>query len=123
MWFRRDLRLADNPALLAAADRGPVLPVFVLDPALIRPSGLARTLFLYRTLRVLDGQLRERGGALTVRAGNPVDEIARLSVELGAGTVHVSADFGPYGAGRDNAVERTLDERDIPLVHPDRPTR
>jgi deoxyribodipyrimidine photo-lyase len=116
MWFRRDLRLADNPALLAAADRGPVLPVFVLDPALIRPSGRPRMAFLYRTLRVLDGQLRERGGALTVRAGNPVDEIARLCVELGAGTVHVAADFGPYGAARDNAVERRLDEREIPLV-------
>ena len=42
MWFRRDLRLADNPALLAAAAEGEVLPLFVLDQALWGPAGVSR---------------------------------------------------------------------------------
>lgn len=116
MWFRRDLRLADNPALLAAADAGAVLPVFVLDPALLRPSGSPRLALLYRTLRALDAQLRERGGALTVVRGDPAVEILRLATSVGAATVHIAADFGPYGAARDRRTERQLAERNISLV-------
>ena len=48
MWFRRDLRLADNPALLEACADGPVLPLFVLDPALWGPSGPVRRAYLAR---------------------------------------------------------------------------
>lgn len=116
MWFRRDLRLADNPALLAAAESGPVLPVFVLDPALIRPAGGPRLAMLYRTLRVLDDQLRERGGRLTVRNGDPSDEIIDLAAAVGAGSVHIAADFGPYGTIRDDTVAERLAARGIPLV-------
>ena len=55
MWFRRDLRLSDNPALLDAADRdGDVLPLFVLDPALWRPSGPSRRHYLAESLGDLD---------------------------------------------------------------------
>lgn len=116
MWFRRDLRLGDNPALLAAADQGPVLALFVLDPALIRPSGAPRQTFLFRTLRVLDQQLRERGGGLTIRAGNPTEVVPQLAKETGARTVHIAADFGPYGATRDLAVKRVMDEDGIALI-------
>ena len=114
LWFRRDLRLADNPALLAAADAGPVLPVFVLDPPLIRPAGPARLAMLYRTLRTLERELHERGATLTVRIGDPALEIPRLAAEIGAGEVHVAADFGPYGSARDATVEANL--RDVALV-------
>ena len=69
LWFRRDLRLGDHPALLAAAGDGPVVALFVLDDALRLPSGAPRIALLYRTLRALDAQLREHGGALTVRRG------------------------------------------------------
>lgn len=116
MWFRRDLRLGDNPALLAAAAQGPVLAAFVLDPALMRPSGAPRRAFLSRTLRVLDRQLRERGGGLTIRAGDPTVEIPRLARESGARSVHIAADFGPYGASRDLAVERLMDQDGSALI-------
>lgn len=116
MWFRRDLRLADNPALLAAAASGPVLPVFVLDPALIRPSGSPRVVLLYRTLRVLDRQLRELGSRLTVVNGDPTVEIPRLAERLGSDSVHMAADFGPYGAARDRSTEGALDRQGIRLV-------
>ena len=109
LWFRRDLRLADHPALvaaLAAADE--VVPLFVLDPALLGPAGAPRTAFLFGCL----GHLRARtGGALVLRQGDPVVEVAQLAAEVGAGAVHVTADFGPYGRRRDEAVASAL-ERD-----------
>ena len=61
MWFRRDLRLGDNPALLAAVDDGPVLPLFVLDPALWGPAGPSRRAYLGASLRALDVQLAGGG--------------------------------------------------------------
>ena len=116
MWFRRDLRLADSPALNAAAEDGAVLPLFVLDPALARPSGPSRLAYLAGSLRSLDGSLRERGGALAVVEGDPVEQVVRAARSVGADRVHVAADFGPYGAIRDAAVERALAEHGIDLV-------
>src|SRR3954452_18652458 len=66
LWLRRDLRLRDHPALHAAAKDAPVVVLFVLDPALIKPAGAPRMAFLYRTLRALDAGLREHGGRLVV---------------------------------------------------------
>ena len=114
LWFRRDLRLGDHPALLAAAGDGPVAALFVLDDALRRPSGAPRIAFLYRTLRALDAQLREHGGALTVRRGQPENVVPAVARACGATSVHVSADFGPYGAARDQRVAAALG--DVPLV-------
>ena len=106
MWFRRDLRLSDNPALVAAASAADeVLPLFVVDPALWRPAGLVRRSYLVSSLRALDASI---GGALVVRHGDPVRVVAEAAAEGGAATVHVSADFGPYGSGRDAAVENAL---------------
>jgi deoxyribodipyrimidine photo-lyase len=110
LWFRRDLRLADQPALLAAAQTGPVTALFVLDDALLRPSGLPRITFLYRTLRALDADLRARGGRLVVRTGRPEVVVPAVARAAGAASVHVSADFGPYGAARDARVAAALGE-------------
>ena len=114
LWFRRDLRLGDHPALLAAAQDGPVVALFVLDDALRRPSGVPRVAFLYRTLRALDEQLREHGGGLTVRRGRPENVVPAVARECGASSVHVSADFAPYGAARDERVAEALGP--FPLV-------
>ena len=114
LWFRRDLRLRDHPALLAAASAGPVAAVFVLDEALRRPAGAPRLAFLYRSLRALDADLRAAGGRLVVRSGRPEVAVPALARELGAGQVHISADFNPYGAARDERVRTALG--DIQLV-------
>ncbi len=114
LWFRRDLRLGDHPALLAAADEGPVTALFVLDDVLRKPSGPARIAFMYRTLRALDTQLREHGGGLVVRRGRPENVVPAVAKETGASSVHVSADFGPYGRARDERVDEALGV--IPLV-------
>ena len=114
LWFRRDLRLRDHPALHEAAKDGPVVALFVLDPRLLKPSGAARVAFLYRSLRALDADLREHGGALLVRRGDPVNVLPKVVREAGASAVHVSADFGPYGSQRDDAVDDALG--DVPLI-------
>ena len=73
MWFRRDLRLHDNPALLEALSAGEVLPLFVLDPVLWDRSGPVRRSYLAASLRALDASM---GGALVVRRGDPVEDLA-----------------------------------------------
>ncbi|MCW2527104.1 MAG: deoxyribodipyrimidine photolyase [Pseudonocardiales bacterium] len=108
MWFRRDLRLHDHPALNAAASDGPVVALFVLDDVLRRPAGGPRLAYLYRSLRALDSDLRERGGRLIVRRGTPETVVPAVAREAGASSVHVSADFGPYGSTRDERVEKAL---------------
>ncbi len=114
MWFRRDLRLADNPALLdavAAGDDG-VVPLFVLDDALWGPSGDVRRAYLTSSLR----DLSERVGGLHVVHGAPATEVPRVAAAAGAHSVHVAADFGPYGRARDERVEQALDAQGVRLV-------
>ena len=106
IWFRRDLRLGDHPALLEAAGRtSRAVALFVLDDALRAPSGAPRLAFLYQCLRALDDQL---GGRLLVVHGDPVDVVPEVARKHGAGSVHVSADCGPYGRERDARVEEAL---------------
>src|SRR5215213_2705151 len=102
LWFRRDLRLHDHPAMQHAASGGrDVLPLFVLDPALVRPSGDVRLAFMYRALRALDGRL-------VVRHGDPVTVVPDLAREIEAAEVVVSRDYAPYGRRRDAAVKAEL---------------
>jgi deoxyribodipyrimidine photo-lyase len=114
MWFRRDLRLGDNPALLAASRQGPVLALFVLDPVLLSGAGRARLAFLLASLRTLDEDIRLQGGQLVVRYGLPWRVLPEVVGEAGAKSVHISADHGPYGRRRDAKVAKAL--APVPLV-------
>jgi len=111
-WVRRDFRLADNPALGAAVDEGSaVLPLFVSDPVLRRGAGHGRGAWLTAAVADLDHRLRDAGGpGLTVLEGRPEEVVPRLAAEVGAATVHVSADFGPYGRRRDARVSAALSQ-------------
>lgn len=111
VWFRRDLRLTDHPALcdaVAAAEQ--IVPVFVLDPALLNPAGAPRVAFLVGCLQALDADL---GGTLVIRTGDPADVLPGLAREVSATGVHITADFNPYGRARDERVQRALG--DVPL--------
>jgi deoxyribodipyrimidine photo-lyase len=112
LWFRRDLRLSDNPALLEAAEAGAgqVLPLFVVDPALWGPASDVRRAYLVDSLHALNDSL---SGALVVRHGDPAVVVPEVARAVGASTVHHAADFGPYGAARDTAVARALHEADV----------
>jgi len=112
MWFRRDLRLADNPALLAACEADRVLPLFVLDPRLWSPAGLVRRAYLVSSLTALTESM---GGALVVRSGDPREVLPAVAEEVGADRVHIASDFGPYGSRRDTGVQQRLAERGVEL--------
>ena len=80
MWFRRDLRLRDNPALREAAGAGPVLGLFVLDPALWGNAGPARRAWLAANLRSLDDSM---DGRLCIRIGPAPSVVPRMLGEVG----------------------------------------
>jgi deoxyribodipyrimidine photo-lyase len=108
MWFRRDLRLSDNPALLEATRLGDrTVPLFVLDDALWGPAGDARRAFLSGCLRALDESL---GGRLVLRHGKPEEVLPELVREIGARQAFAAADFGPYGSRRDGRTAAALCE-------------
>lgn len=105
-WFRRDLRLADNPSLLAAVeaarvDDDTVVPLFVVDPTLWASSGAPRLAYLAQSLRALDESL---GGRLVVRNGRARDVVPAVMAEVGADAVHVTAATEPYGRRRDEGL-------------------
>ncbi len=110
-WVRRDLRLGDNQALAAAlAHGGPVIPLFILDPALWASAyvGEKRLAFLLGGLRQLDAALRERGSRLLVRSGAPHEALAGLLAESGADAIFAEADYSPYARRRDGRVAARL---------------
>ncbi|HTX96234.1 MAG TPA: deoxyribodipyrimidine photo-lyase [Mycobacterium sp.] len=111
LWFRRDLRLGDHPALAAAAQHGEVLACFVLDPRLEASSGDRRLQYLGDALRQLRSAL---DGRLLVTRGRPEEQIPRLAGEIGASSVHISDDFAPFGRRRDERVRAALGS--VPLV-------
>lgn len=110
-WVRRDLRLTDNLALESAlAAAGRVIPAFIIDPALLSSPyvGEKRLAFLWAGLRDLDERLRQRGGYLVVRNGDPQDELARLMAESGAEAIYAEPDYSPYASRRDGRVSARL---------------
>src|SRR3954447_7652171 len=99
VWFRRDLRMHDHPALRAALDEADsVIPFFCFDDRLLhgRHSSGPRTQFMLECLADLDESLKERGGALVVRRGKPEEELRKL----GAGSLHFTADVSPFARSR-----------------------
>ncbi len=117
LWFRRDLRLHDHPALHAAIEAGPVAPLFVLDPALLRGRWASpnRTAFLLASLAALDADLRDRGARLHICIGRPTEEVPRFAATVGAGHVFVTRDYSPYARRRDAAVAAVLAAQGIAL--------
>src|SRR4051794_11651040 len=110
VWFRRDLRLADHPALTAAAATGPVLGLFVVDPGLWPRGGRARRAWLAASVAAL----REAtGGALVVRYGDPATVVPEVAAAIGADVVHVTAETTPYGRARDARVAAALAEQGV----------
>jgi deoxyribodipyrimidine photo-lyase len=108
MVFTRDLRLADNPALTAAARADALVPLFVWDQQILGPaSGNASRLgFLLDSLRDLDAGLREAGGALVSRTGPWVKTVIETARSAGAIRIHVAADVSGYAAARLDALRR-----------------
>jgi deoxyribodipyrimidine photo-lyase len=115
LWLRRDLRVADHPALLAARDAadGELAVCFVVDPALWDGGGPVRRAWVAAVVLALADRL---GGRLVLRVGDPVEVVPALAGELGAGSVHVSRETTPGGAARDARVRRALAAREVAWV-------
>ncbi|MBK8914257.1 MAG: deoxyribodipyrimidine photo-lyase [Phycisphaerales bacterium] len=110
VWFRADLRVADNPALAAAARRGRVLPLYIHAPAeeAAWPPGGATCWWLHHSLLALDESLRRLGAALIVRSGRALPVLRELIRESGADAVYWSRRYEPAAIERDAEVKSAL---------------
>ena len=114
VWFRRDLRLADNLALSEAVASGaPVLPLYILDddtPGEFRPGGASRW-WLHGSLASLASDFRAKGGALCRRRGNTRDVLAAVLAETKAKAVHTTRLYDPWDVQLADDVARLCKER------------
>ncbi|MDH6532180.1 deoxyribodipyrimidine photo-lyase [Aurantimicrobium minutum] len=108
VWLRDDLRVADNPALLAAVDRGePVVVVFILDEVSegIRPLGGATKWWLHHSLAAMQDKLHRLGGELILRQGKAPDVLRALIRETDAGALYWNRRYGKPERDMDAAVK------------------
>jgi deoxyribodipyrimidine photo-lyase len=103
VWFRRDLRLADNPAWSAGTASERVCALFVIDPALFEVVTPARRSVLVAGLQSLDRSLARLGGRLRVEVGRPSEVVPSVAHELEA-SVHINREVTPFGTRRDTSV-------------------
>jgi deoxyribodipyrimidine photo-lyase len=106
-WFRQDLRIADNPALLEAAKTGRVLPVYILDdvnPAQHAMGSVSRW-WLHHSLQALDKQLN---GNLQVYIGDPLSILPELAEKNGVHRVYWNRCYEPWSIRRDGRVKESL---------------
>lgn len=105
VWFKNDLRLADNPALHAAcAAGGPVALLYILDER----AGAASRWWLHHSLAALHRDIATRGGFLLLRRGDPARIIPELAAELGVAEIHTARSFEPFWRAADKAVDTAL---------------
>jgi len=111
VWFRQDLRLADNPALRAASDSGQgVVPLYILDEATpdLRAPGAAARWWLHHALDALGVALRERGARLLLRRGAAAEVLPAVVAESGASAVYWNRCYEPAATARDRAMKTML---------------
>ncbi|MFF4650424.1 cryptochrome/photolyase family protein [Streptomyces sp. NPDC001380] len=112
--FTSDLRVHDQPVLRAALDDADrVVPLFVLDDAVLASGFTApnRAAFLADSLEDLDASLRDLGGRLVVRRGDPARVAAELAAETGADTVHVASGVSRHAQRREDRLREALGGR------------
>ncbi|MGN6377100.1 MAG: cryptochrome/photolyase family protein [Sphingomonas sp.] len=111
LWLRRDLRLTDQPALVAAVHEGPVVPVYVLDdetPKHRRMGGASRW-WLHHSLAAFHTTLREKGSRLILRRGNADEQLAAVAEEVGARRIHAIRHYEPWWRNAERALAKRLE--------------
>ena len=105
IWFRRDLRISDHPALVAAlSESDEIVPVFIIDSKLIERTGSNGLAYLAQSLQHLDASLDKK---LQVIAGQPIDVLKKLQEKYNAQSVHISAEYEPVSAAQDAEIEKS----------------
>ncbi len=122
LWFRRNLRLSDNAALIAAAESGcPIIPVYILDD---QDIGGASRWWLHHSLTSLDCDLQLLGAPLVLRSGAPDEALSELAMQSGASTLYFTKRYEPLSRRQETNVlsmlETSLDIHafDDSLLHP-----
>lgn len=112
IWFRQDLRITDNPALVTAARHGRVLPVYILDDESAGEwqLGAASRWWLHHSLQELD---RSLGGKLWVLKGNASELLPQLAQDQGATLVTWNRCYEPWRIARDTQLKSTLREAGV----------
>ena len=111
VWLRRDLRMADNPALYEAAKEGPVIAVYVLDddaPKHHKMGGASRW-WLHHSLESLSKSLGQRNALLILRRGDAVEQLTKLAEETGAEAIHANRHYEPWWRKAQGKLEKKLD--------------
>ena len=111
-WFRQDLRLENNPALLAASKCGEIIPVFILDEVNNRNQvlGAASKLWLHNSLKALNIQL---GGKLRFMSGNPKVLLPELAKKNSVTNVFWNRAYEPWRIARDTALKNQLTDEGL----------
>ncbi len=118
-WFRRDLRLEDNTALIQALkSNDPVQPIFIFDSNILDELAAddARVSFIYERLEAIHESLRKSGSSLMVLKGNPLTIWKELISTHEIASVYINKDYEPYALERDRTIESLLQNRGIPLL-------
>jgi len=113
LWFRRDLRLSDQPALAAALASGaPIIPVYILDDDTPkhRKMGAASRWWLHHSLKALDADLQKLGSRLILRAGKSDEILCALAAETNASAIHCIRHYEPWWRNAEKAVANGLGE-------------
>ncbi len=112
VWFRQDLRRADNPALKAAAELGTILPIYILDDDNSGDwkPGAASRVWLHHSLKALDASL---AGKLSLFRGDARLIVARLVDELPVRAVFWNRCYEPWRVERDQRIKRELERLDV----------
>ncbi|MBX3539777.1 MAG: deoxyribodipyrimidine photo-lyase [Chelatococcus sp.] len=111
LWFRNDLRLADNPALRKALDTGgPVIALYILEEGLDapRPPGGAARWWLHHSLAALAAAIADKGGRLILRRGPARDVLTDVCVKAGVATVFWNRRYEPTAVAVDTAIKAAL---------------
>lgn len=119
VWFRRDLRLHDNPAVTSAietaqqAGDNKVVALFNIDPKVFDPASEKQKIYQNCSLSKLNESLKDN---LLIKSGAPESVVVEVALKAKASSVHISEDFEPYGRARDVIVEKALAKHNIKLV-------
>lgn len=118
-WFRKGLRLHDNPALLAAYENAShIWPIFILDPWFPKNAnvGANRWRFLMQTLQDLDDSLKKFNSRLFVIRGNPAEVFPKLFKDWGITKLTYEVDTEPYAVERDALVDKLAKDSGVEVV-------
>jgi deoxyribodipyrimidine photo-lyase len=109
-WFRRDLRINDNPAFNEACKSSEVLPVVLIDPNLWPTWGAPKQAYLIDSLKALNESLE---GNLVIKHGSAVEVIPEIAKKFKVDSVHYAADFSEHGIHRDGEIKKILEASGI----------